>query len=57
MQKEQDVTTIFRVHTTDGQHFDVTAENPAAARAVAQKRLPDKAIIAKVKVVKERTDA
>lgn len=52
MQKEQDVTTLFRVHTIDGQHVDVIAENPTVARSIAQKRLPGGAIIAKVKVVK-----
>jgi len=51
------VATLFRVHTTDGKHVDVTADNPTIARSIAQKRLPDKAIITKVKVVKERADA
>lgn len=43
--------THFRVHFADGQHFDVLAEDPNAARKEAQGKRPQ-AVITKIKVVK-----
>ncbi len=43
--------TLFRVHFSDGQHFDTHAEKPDEARAAAKEKHP-KAITTKIKVVK-----
>lgn len=48
--------TLFRVHFTDGQHYDTHADKPDDARAAARGKFPG-AIITKIKVVKERADA
>lgn len=43
--------TLFRVHFSGGEHLDVTAETPVAARTIAKKKQP-LAIITKIKIVK-----
>ena len=43
--------TLFRVHFVNGQHIDVLAESPAAARTAAKQKHPEEQV-SKVKVVK-----
>ncbi len=43
--------TLFRVHFADGQHVDVHAESPDAARKQANGRRPGE-IVTKVKIWK-----
>lgn len=48
--------TRFRIHTLSDGTLEVTAATPDLARKEAKARLPEGAVITKIKVVKEKAD-